>query len=48
MKPGNRKDCNNGRDRWYNRGAFIVSATGASIGVGNIWKFGALTYKHGG
>lgn len=48
MKPGSYKDVKNGRDRWGNRCFFILSALGASIGVGNIWKFPHLTYKHGG
>ena len=36
------------RGRWRNRIFFIISASGSAIGVGNIWKFPYLTYKHGG
>jgi len=42
------KDCNNGRDRWLNRIVFILAAVGSCIGMGNMWKFPFLTFKHGG
>jgi solute carrier family 6 amino acid/orphan transporter-like 15/16/17/18/20 len=38
----------NFRPRWMNRGAFLLAAVGSSIGLGNIWKFPYLTWKHGG
>jgi solute carrier family 6 amino acid/orphan transporter-like 15/16/17/18/20 len=31
-----------------NRPVFVIASIGASIGVGNIWKFPYLTMKHGG
>ena len=39
---------NNTRARWRGRPAFVLSTVGASIGLGNIWKFPFLTFKHGG
>lgn len=41
-------DVKNGRDRWSSRSVFILAAVGSSIGLGNIWKFPYLTFKHGG
>ena len=41
-------DVDNGRDRWLNRLVFILAASGSCIGLGNIWKFPYLTFKHGG
>ena len=38
----------NGRDRWWGRPNFILATVGCSIGLGNIWKFPYLTFKHGG
>ena len=36
------------RASWHSRPAFVLSTCGASIGLGNIWKFPFLTFKHGG
>ena len=36
------------RDQWQNRYFFLISAIGSSIGLGNIWRFPYMTYKHGG
>lgn len=49
-KHGPRDDIKNtnGRDRWWGRPNFILATVGASIGLGNIWKFPYLTFKHGG
>ena len=41
-------DVKNHRDRWMNRFVFILAATGSCIGLGNIWKFPYLSFKHGG
>lgn len=38
----------NFRPRWPNRALFLLTAIGSSIGLGNIWKFPYLTFKHGG
>ena len=38
----------NFRPRWPNRAIFLLTAIGSSIGLGNIWKFPYLTFKHGG
>ena len=36
------------RARWHSRPVFVVAAVGYAIGLGNIWKFPYLTFKHGG
>jgi SNF family Na+-dependent transporter len=42
------EDCKNGRDRWANPFFFLLSTFGASLGLGNIWKFPSLCYLYGG
>ena len=42
-----RKDVRNGRDRWLSRSVFVLATVGACIGLGNIWKFPYLSFKHG-
>tara|TARA_B110000285_G_C14626166_1_gene381335 strand:+ start:173 stop:427 length:255 start_codon:yes stop_codon:yes gene_type:complete len=36
------------RPRWMNRGTFVIATVGAAIGVGNVWRFPYLSFKHGG
>lgn len=36
------------RPRWHGEFVFYMAAIGSSIGIGNIWKFPALSFKHGG
>jgi NSS family neurotransmitter:Na+ symporter len=31
------------RELWSSRAAFLFAATGASVGIGNIWKFPYMT-----
>jgi len=47
-KHGPKDDIKTTRDRWANRPMFILATVGCSIGLGNIWKFPYLTFKHGG
>ena len=41
-------DIDTDRPRWKNRATFVISTIGCSIGLGNVWKFPYLTFKHGG
>lgn len=34
--------------QWSSRWAFILAATGAAVGLGNVWKFPYITGQHGG
>ena len=36
------------RLRWGHSAFFVLAGVGSSIGLGNIWKFPSLTWKHGG
>lgn len=36
------------RPRWRSRTFFVVTTIGYAIGIGNVWKFPYLTFKHGG
>lgn len=36
------------RDRWQSRTTFIIASVGAAVGLGNIWRFPFLMFKHGG
>eukprot|EP00892_Ulva_mutabilis_P009294 jgi/Ulvmu1/6737/UM030_0072.1 len=36
------------RERWASRSTFIIASVGSAIGLGNVWRFPFLMYKHGG
>ena len=36
------------RAQWTSRVAFILAATGAAVGLGNIWKFPYMAGANGG
>jgi NSS family neurotransmitter:Na+ symporter len=36
------------RDRWNHNLLFLTASVGSAIGLGNFWKFGYFTFKHGG
>jgi len=37
-----------GENHWPNRMAFYLAAVGSAVGFGNIWRFPALAFRHGG
>ena len=37
-----------GRDEWRNSTEYLLSSIGYTVGLGNLWRFPYLTYKHGG
>jgi NSS family neurotransmitter:Na+ symporter len=36
------------REQWATRTGFLLAAIGSAIGLGNIWRFPAVTYENGG
>jgi NSS family neurotransmitter:Na+ symporter len=41
-------DIESNRPRWRGNFFFIMASLGSSIGIGNIWRFPAMTWKYGG
>ncbi|WP_240135974.1 sodium-dependent transporter [Streptomyces sp. MUM 178J] len=39
---------NQPREQWSTRTGFLLAAIGSAIGLGNIWRFPAITYENGG
>ena len=36
------------RESWGSRGAFVIAAIGAAVGLGNVWRFSYVAGEHGG
>lgn len=41
-------DENAERGNWTNKREYMLSMVGYAVGLGNVWRFPYLTYKHGG
>lgn len=42
------RSTSSSRVRWSSRAAFILTAAGSAVGLGNIWKFPYITGRNGG
>ncbi|KAI5093587.1 sodium- and chloride-dependent neutral and basic amino acid transporter B(0+) [Silurus meridionalis] len=42
------KDENTERGNWSNKREYLLSMIGYAVGLGNVWRFPYLAYKHGG
>lgn len=36
------------RETWRSRGAFVIAAIGAAVGLGNVWRFSGVAGENGG
>jgi SNF family Na+-dependent transporter len=48
LKVSSKDDITTDRPRWMNRWTFLISTISAAIGIGNVWRFPYLSFKHGG
>lgn len=48
LKVSSKDDITTDRPRWMNRWTFLISTVSAAIGIGNVWRFPYLSFKHGG
>lgn len=48
MLKNNKEIANSTHEQWSSKFAFVLAATGAAVGLGNIWKFPYITGENGG
>jgi neurotransmitter:Na+ symporter, NSS family len=48
MELDNESPVQTSRARWPSRLAFILASVGSTVGLGDVWRFPFLSYKHGG
>ncbi|XP_036363782.1 sodium- and chloride-dependent glycine transporter 1-like isoform X2 [Octopus sinensis] len=45
---GDGQNVSDDRGQWGHKAEFMLSCIGLSVGLGNVWRFPYLAFKHGG